>query len=188
MCYGFKGEVQSPGIYAQALHYVLWDGGLRFRRPTVKHPSQGPWGLALSWNTAGRGSEGKRKSGPSINLPQQEVLTQEDRERQRPRENRWPISLTRNFISPKTHWGQNGPNIHVVKFAHPSCFSFGSILILGAPKKSPDSDRSSIQLPRIIHSSLTDSQTNTSTSNAICFSACLQQNNVNSHWTNYSRP
>lgn len=39
--------MKNPGIYARALHYVLWDRGLRFRRPTVKHPSQGPQGLAL---------------------------------------------------------------------------------------------------------------------------------------------
>lgn len=52
--YGFKGEVKSPGIYTQALHYVLWDRGLKFRRPTVKLYVKSP---APSWNTAWRRSE-----------------------------------------------------------------------------------------------------------------------------------
>lgn len=39
MCFAFKEEVQSPGIYTHTLHYVLLDGGFKFRRPTVKAKS-----------------------------------------------------------------------------------------------------------------------------------------------------
>lgn len=133
MCYGFKGEVQSPGIYAQALHYVLWDGGLRFRRPIVKHPSQGPWRLAPSLWAGIQQGEGVKKRERVVH-----PLTRHSERywRRRGRKTRAQgktddLSASDNarpeLHFPKTYWGWNGPNIRLAKFVYPSCFRLGDV-------------------------------------------------------------
>lgn len=101
--------MQSPGIYTQTLHYVLWDGGFTFRRPTVKHPSQGPWGFPppLLWSRKEHNNFGKRKER-SIHKP---VTGSE-------------LRLKPKF-SPQHREAEMDPSIF---YAHPSCFSRGVYL------------------------------------------------------------
>lgn len=103
--------MQSPGIYTQTLHYVLWDGGFKFRRPTVKQPSQKP---------------------PTPLPPHPHTHTQLQERAQQFRKE-WPIhkpvTVSEFWLKPRLSRQHIEAEIAPsIIYAHPSCFTRGVCL------------------------------------------------------------